>query len=332
MKHRADWCSPGKNRSNYNLPEQWGNSWNFERVDTQSAIHRRHDPAELPRRSNNVGAKVWSLPRETCKLRSRMARGSKKIGFFREVAEEPRKAQVFGLLNGTVAGAKLSAPLDFSLSMRDLTSLRGVPEPHLKALLDELYLLSRHKLFLERWVKADIREEKQFRAYRKTFRAVETRLSNALKEIVSIAEQYPKFDTVELLFGAEEVRNSVMNLADALLAGISLARQKKTKALEFINPKLRTPREREEIADAESSTHVALPLRLKSPKIDHWFIGQADACLDKYQTAAQKQIPRHDKVISHLFSAAFGNESRDPANIRKELRVQRKEGRPHLLS
>lgn len=260
-----------------------------------------------------------------------MAKGLRYPFVLRDVAEEPRKAQVFGLLNGTIAGAKLRAPLDFSLSMKGLTSLKRVPEPHLTALLDDLYLLSRHKVFLERWVAADIGEAAQFRAYRRTFGAVETRLDNALKEIVSIAKQYPKFDTVELLFGGEEVRNSVMNLADALLAGITLARQKKTRALEFINPKLRTPREQKENADAESRTHVALPLRLKSPKIDHWFIGQADACLDKYQTAAQKQISRHDKVISHLFDAAFGDQSRDPDNIRKELRVQHQEGRPRLI-
>ena len=106
-----------------------------------------------------------------------------------------------------------------------------------------------------------------------------------------------------------------------------------------VHPHLRKPAEKEtakqllgpdtDPSSLETSLEsLVFPARERSPDIDHWFIGAAADCLDKFRTGTGKEIPRYDEIIAETFKIAFGDSERDAENVRTELRRQKKDGRP----
>jgi hypothetical protein len=107
----------------------------------------------------------------------------------------------------------------------------------------------------------------------------------------------------------------------------------------LIHPKLRTSREKRLVSqDSSLFRNISAPVwREKSPQIDHMFIGQIAACLEKLDIETSlrpngrgKKLSTSASFFRQVFEAAFGVIKQEGA-IAKELERQRNHGREFLI-
>jgi hypothetical protein len=218
-------------------------------------------------------------------------------------------------------------------------SLILVQQDDLAPLLECLYKAAEDKVEMERLRLRAQEDEQMFRTGHIALTAAMKPIAKALAILkLARARHAEAWKEIEEKSEGEDWEFSfdqiIQNLEDALEVGGTF----RLVYAGQIHPQLRKVTETEmanqtiaggsgEIAAGSIVSHE-YPARLQSADIDHWFIGAASACLEKYRTGTGKTIPRHDKIISKLFDIAFGDTSRDDSNIRTELKRQRKDGRP----
>jgi hypothetical protein len=155
--------------------------------------------------------------------------------------------------------------------MENEEHLQALPPDKRAASLNDLFRLSKLKLLLESWTHSDIREAQAFRDRRHVVERAAASLRKQMAAVRAIAERYPFWDNVELLFGGEEVREAIIRIGGEIAAGIELMDRKQRELASLINPQLRTKAEKQ-LVQIEFVQHSDLPRREKSPAIDQWFI------------------------------------------------------------
>jgi hypothetical protein len=65
--------------------------------------------------------------------------------------------------------------------------------------------------------------------------------------------------------------------------------------------------------------------------IHHWLIGQAAACLDRFQSEKDPTFKIRGALIARLFEAAFEGLMVTEESVKKELRRQREQGKPDYI-
>jgi len=226
--------------------------------------------------------------------------------------------------------------------------LAVVRQSELTPLLKSLFRIAEKKVHLEKMRDLSLRDVKGLRRFRKEIIAAGRGIKKALGILKNTQRRYGDAlsnvaveDTVDgelILISFDEI---VQYLEDAL----EVAGTERLVAVGQIHTQLRSGYEKKlakkklpspggEVEAGSIDPHDH-PARERSPDIDHWFIGAAARCLDKYRTAEGKPIPRYDKIISKLFEVAFNDRTRDVENIRTELGRQKESGSPcidfHLI-
>lgn len=205
------------------------------------------------------------------------------------------------------------------------------------ALVTELHRMCVFKQFLD-WYAATKREDvgrdvSRFRKYRLWLADVDEKLSEGMKamhEAVDIANSNPRGnsqDELETLI----VRKTLTALArslNELQKAIDVVKNMQHSLAAGIHPTERTSVEEKLVPqEPKGLEHTKLPLSEKTKQIDLWFIGHADSILDKYRTKDGKPIPRHDKIIEHIFKFALNDRMRTDESIRKALSPVRRKPR-----
>ena len=226
-------------------------------------------------------------------------------------------------------------PETFVQQMKPLLTL--VPESELASLMQCLYAAAKKKLELEenrRWAGE---MAKHFRKMRRSMKTAQKLLGRALR-ILERTEEKEGQNLRQMEWQEESYKFNFDETIQNLKRAWEAAGASQPFLAAAVHPHLRDKAEKEMAkqlmapgVDAHSMEFLISPARPKSPDIEHWFIGAAADCLDKYRTGTGEKIPRHDQIISALFKIAFGDHSRSEENIRKELVRQEKSGRPSYL-
>ena len=202
---------------------------------------------------------------------------------------------------------KLLSVREYSLRMKQLSYLSCLNKDQRDSLLQELYHVAKRMVSFESWAQTERSEASDFRTWRQFLGKARPRLSEALHELVTVADLaavLPRESEVELYFDGEQFRQGIITASQALLSSINLAVELESIVVALINPMLRTKREKT-LVKTELTERYSFPPGTKSSFLDHWLIVEAASRLDKYRDAAGKKIPRYDYVISELFKAAF---------------------------
>jgi hypothetical protein len=217
----------------------------------------------------------------------------------------------------------------FARQMDRLPYLKKMDDDQRTALLRELYRLAKHKQILERMTE-DVRKDVfKFRKYRRSLVDVERLLRQAMGKIMETATPkiYPRWNLSETLFGGEEVRMAIIRAGEELAKTIEIVGVKQRILAWLVNPQLRTDAENR-LVDKESFLVGDLST---TQQIDLEFIREAAARLARYRTEEGKPVPRHDKIIAHIFHFFFRDMMRTDESIRKDLERRRVKGNSSSL-
>jgi hypothetical protein len=207
---------------------------------------------------------------------------------------------------------------------------------HRDKLLLELYRAAELKCDMERRAEIERQSVSELRAQGKRFADASDLLRQALQPVRNARRDYTdELEECEELF-AEDWGFTFAGIEENLKAGVDCLTAYECLAAARVHPKQRTAAEKRlvckrmeafgDIAEGAES-HQDYPLGEKTPALDHWLIGEAASCLDRYRTPKKRQIQGYDTVIARLFYAAFG-ETRSEGSIGIELRRQKRDGRP----
>ena len=208
-----------------------------------------------------------------------------------------------------------------------------VPEKDLSPLLMYLYEAAKAKLEFEdyrRWAQA---MATRYRRMRNSMEVAGKALSKAVDTLEKAKADDKDLEFIEWIqkgykFNFEEITRQVK-------VALETVEDSKAALAAMIHPHLRSTPEKHSAKklsdpnfDTSSLEDLVFPARTTSPEIDHWFMGAAAECLDKYRTGTDKKIPRYDKIIYELFKVAFRQTKRDVDSIRREVNRQMRSGRP----
>jgi len=216
---------------------------------------------------------------------------------------------------------KLLSVRKYSQQMKQLRYLDCLKKDQRDALLQELYRVAQRKAAFESWSETERDEASDFRRWRQFLGKIKPRLSDALHELVAVAELatgLPRESEVELYFDGERFRHGIIKAAKQLDRSIDLAEKLESIVAALINPSMRTDGEKK-LVNTELVERYTFSVGTKSSFLNHWLIVEAASRLNKYRAADGKKIPRHDYVISELFKAAFG-QIQTAENVRVVLR------------
>jgi len=213
--------------------------------------------------------------------------------------------------------------------------LASVPGEKRKALLESLYQVAEKKVELEALREPEQKSASEFREAHQGM----GRSGMALQKILNTLIEAKKRDSnawkdIEEKAAGEQWEFTFDEIIEHLKNALGVATNMELVYAGQIHPRLRTKREKRlasrKLGRVVASDIVPHPLIAigKSPVIDQWFIGEAAACLDQYQTLKGKKIARYDKVISKLIEILFAEPER-VERVRTSLRRQKQKGRPH---
>ena len=208
------------------------------------------------------------------------------------------------------------------------------------SLLECLYEATKTKIEFEQYRHWARENAEAVRKARDSMAAVRRQLSKASHVIEKTAEDnHAELEQIESWVKGGEFEFTFDEITEHLKRALETTANIEVFLAGMVHPHLRKPAEKNmakrllnpeiDAGLVESSFEsLVFPARPLSPDIDHWFIGAAADCLDKFRTGTGRNIPRYDDIISKVFEIAFGDGERDAENIRTELGRQKKEGRP----
>jgi hypothetical protein len=234
----------------------------------------------------------------------------------------------------TTQSKELPSFSDFSKLMSEIRYLKAVDERHREKLLLELYKVAEAKERMEHRRAYEIDLSKESREGRRRLSVASGLLRHALQDIRKARQVCrDELEDIESMH-LDEWGFSFAEIEEHLKTTIEFVTSYEGLNAALVHPDLRTPREKRlanqptpaigEVTE-EAGDHIPYPVKAKSRAIDHWLIGEAGVCLDKYRTSKNHKIQRYDTVIAKLFYVAF-KEIHSEDSIRKELRRQEKGG------
>jgi hypothetical protein len=222
---------------------------------------------------------------------------------------------------------------DFIDGMKILPQLRArLQDDDIETLLCKLYTIARTKIgydsAIENWPEAI----PKIRRARKSMHDIKDWIEEASDRI----ERITKADPVQIKYLNDLTEAQLDPLFSDTLRDISEALRKMSAKAALVeamiaanmHPAKRTESEKRLVKLhrlSASGDEERRFLRPKTPAVDHWFIGEAAACLAKYGG----EISGKEKIIARLFEM-IGEPGRTEGSISKELQRQSKRGRPAL--
>ena len=217
--------------------------------------------------------------------------------------------------------------------------VKDVRKNDLPPLLRKLYKEAQQKLKLEKSRKQAQEDKFMLRGSRHSMEEVSKKLGQALKILEEAKQENgEQLTQIEESLAWRMTPFTFDKVIQHFKDGMEVAEEIRGISAEIVHPDLRNPGERklvQKFGKGNSPGAMKLqdyPARKLSKEIDHWFIGAAEDCLKEHEEASGKKIPRHDKIISHLFEVCFSDTRRDYENIRAELGRQKKKGRPRYTT
>jgi hypothetical protein len=232
----------------------------------------------------------------------------------------------------TTEAEELPAFTEFSKQMSELRYLKAVDERHREKLLRELYKAAEDKERMEHRKAYERDLSKESREERRRLSVASGLLRHALQDIRK-ARQVCRAELEDIESShLDEWGFTLEGIEKHLQTSIDFVSHYEGLSAALVHPKLRTAREKRmanqpptsvgEFAE-EAEDHVSYSVREKSREIDHWLIGEARTCLDRYHTFKKHKIQRYDTIIAKLFYVLF-KKIHSEDSIRKELRRQEK--------
>jgi hypothetical protein len=216
-----------------------------------------------------------------------------------------------------------------------LPLLTLVPRPRVDALISALYRTAEKKVELELQRTRAHNDKEMLRSNRSSRKAAMKLLSDALNLLSQTKDQYKvELEQIEFAVELEDFRFRFDDIIQHLKDAVEAAANFQLADAGQVHPHLRKKAERQLAQEKIAGEVVAgsivphdYPARPKSPNIDHWFIGELAACLDKYPRSGGRKIPAYGHIISEIFRIAFGDDRADDS-VRQELGRQKMAGRP----
>ncbi len=250
---------------------------------------------------------------------------------------------------------------DFCRVMNELPQLKMLKEKQRSALLDDLYHIAVRKVVSEKFAEAARRSVPWLRNERIKISKLRQLISEAadcldqacsdcgeqmydiecFRQFMSQFMSDPSTYSFKVVKGpidySEQLGDIEFTKGDLEIGKIAERLRELVVELETreeiialtIHPRFRTPVEQRLASEANPHKPHRYPLiGPKTPAIDHWFIGAAATCLEKYQAETAMKISNVAQFIGRLFDAAFGAVGRTEGSIDRELRRQKTDGRP----
>jgi hypothetical protein len=243
---------------------------------------------------------------------------------------------------------------EFSTIMTRLPSLGKLKPDQRDELLSELYRLAAGKALRARWAEQQRLSIPKLREQSRHISKVVTLFRNLAKALEDAHSSFGgSISEVEDAYVARVFRSAVPGDCHPRLSVSVLVRQDTVAGLTAkflrsftdeaihvqeriatnIPPSWRTKREKQLARQYFVDTHAdekprSWPLVGPTTRaIHHWLIGETAACLERFHQKDPKFKIR-GKLIAQMFEAAFDDFSMNEESIKKELRRQRKHGRP----